>query len=342
MTTNRLSTATHLNRNGRDTDRFTGTMRKGTLLLLVGLVLLPNLLRAEIPGTLPLACSREKWRPLYDRVDPALQHGLETALRENEAWRALIDRGKLAVGLVDLSDPSQPRYARVNGRKMMYAASLPKIAILLAAFVSFEDGSLERSPEVMEDLNIMIRKSDNAAATRMIDRMGMQKIGSVLRDPRYRLYDKTRGGGLWVGKRFAKEGKRFPDPLTGLSHGATVLQVCRFYYLLAYGRIISPEASREMLEILSDPGLHHKFVGVLEERAPLARLFRKSGTWRIWHSDSVLVWDPVWRRYILAAMVECNEGEQILRDLVPVVEQILHGEESFAVTGQAVWPGSGR
>jgi len=103
-----------------------------------------------------------------------------------------------------------------------------------------------------------------------------------------------------------------------------VLQICRFYYLLVYGRIISPEVSREILEILSDPGLHHKFVRVLEERAPLARLFRKSGTWRTWHSDSVLVWGPVWRRYILAGMVEDEQGEQILRELVAVAEEILH------------------
>ena len=41
------------------------------------------------------------------------------------------------------------------------------------------------------------------------------------------------------------------------------------------------------------------------------------------HSDSVLVWGPEWRRYILVAMVESDGGERILRDLVPVVEDVL-------------------
>ena len=36
------------------------------------------------------------------------------------------------------------------------------------------------------------------------------------------------GGGLWVGKRYAAAGKRLPDPMNGLSHGATVEQVSRF------------------------------------------------------------------------------------------------------------------
>ena len=112
------------------------------------------------------------------------------------------------------------------------------------------------------------------------------------------------------------------------------MQVCRFYYLLAYGRVISPEVSFEILQILSDPGIHHKFVNVLERRAPLARLFRKSGTWKIWHSDSVLVWGPVWRRYILASMVESEKGEEVLRNLVPVVEQILHPPPN-----NTSWPG---
>lgn len=112
--------------------------------------------------------------------------------------------------------------------------------------------------------------------------------------------------------------------MRGISHAATVTQVCRFYYLVATGRIIGPERSRQMLEDLSQPGLHHKFVGVLERRAPAAQLFRKSGTWRDWHSDSVLVWGPE-RRYILVALAETPRGEAILRGLAGTVDDVLAG-----------------
>ena len=74
-----------------------------------------------------------------------------------------------------------------------------------------------------------------------------------------------------------------PDPLKGLVHGATVTQVCRFYYLLATGKLISAERSRQMLHILSFPDIHDKFVSVMERSIPLAHLYRKSGTWHVWY-----------------------------------------------------------
>lgn len=229
----------------------------------------------------------------------------------------------MAVGVVDLSDPKGAHFASINGNDMMYAASLPKIAVLLAAFDAFEDGSLQESEAVYDDLNAMIRVSSNLAATRMIDRLGLNKIAAVVTDPRYRLYDQTKGGGLWVGKRYARSGERHPDPLLGLSHAATVNQVCRFYYLLASGKIINPTRSAEMLEILSNSMIHLKFVKVLEKRAPQARLFRKSGTWRNFHADSVLVWGPQ-RRYILVGLVQDDAGERILENLVPEVDGLVH------------------
>lgn len=294
---------------------------------LAALLFLGAPVRAELPPVLCGPADDREWSPLYDCVDNRLQARLEVALRKVPLWRKLISRQKMAVGVVDLSEPRTPRFARVNGRTMMYAASLPKIAILLAAYVSFEDGTLPETPETREDLAAMIRVSSNSAATRVIDLVGFEKIEAVLRDPAYGLYDEEKGGGLWVGKRYAQAGERIPDPIKGVSHGATATQVCRFYYLLATGRVISPERSRQMLADLSDPGLHHKFVGAIEQRAPDAQLFRKSGTWKNWHSDSVMVWGTSWRRYILVGLVEDPKGEQILRDLVPVVEDLLRPPE---------------
>ena len=54
----------------------------------------------------------------------------------------------------------------------------------------------------------MISKSNNQASTRMIDRLGYDKISSVLTSDRYKLYDQNNGGGLWVGKRYAAAGER--------------------------------------------------------------------------------------------------------------------------------------
>ncbi len=282
--------------------------------------------KADVPE-LPLSIPDEQIQPLRSTVEAKLQAALERRLNRNRSWAKLIGRKDMAVGLVDLSDAENIKFARVNGNVMLYAASLPKIAILLAASQGLEDGKVQETPEVMDDLRIMISKSDNRAATRMIDRVGgFRKIESVLRDPRYDLYDPNWGGGLWVGKRYSKDARRYPDPVLGTSHGATVSQVCRFYYLLAIGKLVSRERSKQMLDMLVDPEINHKFVHTLHTIAPQAKLYRKSGSWSSWHSDSVLVWGPKWRRYIVVALIEDPGGERILRDLIPAVEEVLKSQ----------------
>ena len=302
-------------------------MKRSQLIFLLILCLnLPTLSQNSVAPTLPFSVADEQIKPLRQLTNTDLQKKLEKRLTQNKAWARLISKKKMAVGLVDISNPYNLKFARVNGSVMMYAASLPKLAILLAACQALEDGTLQETPEVLHDMRIMISLSDNPAATRMIDRLGFEKIEAVLTDPRYELYDPDRGGGLWIGKRYAKEGKRYPDPLMGLSHGASVTQVCRFYYLLAMGKLVSRERCEQMLDILSDPELHHKFVNTLDQIAPDATLYRKSGTWKNWHSDSVLVWGAGWRRYIVVALIEDPRGEQIIRELIPAVEDVLKSQ----------------
>lgn len=256
-------------------------------------------------------------------TDPALQKRLERAVANRPHWAQLAEQRAFALGLVDLSDLDRPRYAAVNSREMIYAASLPKIGILLAAVHQVEEGTLSMTPAVERDLDAMIRVSSNAAATRMIDRVGgLEGVNAVLTDPRYRFYDKDNGGGLWVGKRYASDSRRDRDPIEGLSHAANVYEVSRFYTLLAQHRLINEARSEQMLEILDDPGLSHKFVGPLEERAPEAEIHRKSGSWRNWHADSALVWGPE-RRYVVVALVKDQRGARIVRSVIPVVERVL-------------------
>jgi len=289
----------------------------------LGVLVMGLNLAEAAPPRLPLAVASSEWRPLSERQDQRLQARLELALKQHAAWQPLLVQGKMSVGLVDLSNPKAPRFAQVNGNTMMYGASLPKLMVLLAAFQGFEDGTLKETSEIHRDLIEMIRRSDNPAASRMISRIGLKKIDALASDRRYRFYDPQKGGGIWLGGTYAFGGEQNPEPMTGLSHTATAYQLCRFYYLLAYGRLISPERSRQMLKILAFPDLPGKFVSVLEKSVPPNHLYRKSGEVRGFHADSILVWDTGWRRYILVAMIEDAGGEKILRQLVPVAERVL-------------------
>lgn len=276
------------------------------------------------PSTeLPMKIAPENFISIWDLQDNELQRILEKNILTNPQYKRLVDQKKMAIGLVDLRDTSEIEFAGINPNVMMYAASLPKIAVLLAAEDAFEKGELAETAENRKDLRIMIARSDNGAATRMIDRLGFTKINNVLKDPRYELYNKDHGGGLWVGKRYAKTGIRVPEPMKGISHAATAAQVSRFYYMLAFGQLVSYNRSKMMLDILVDPELHHKFVNTIDRVAPSADVYRKSGTWKNYHADSMLVWGPTWRKYILVALIDDPDGEVICRKLVTSVEEVL-------------------
>jgi beta-lactamase class A len=266
-------------------------------------------------NTLPLIVSDETVRHLEQCQDQGLQDKLEAIIHSNPHWAQLAKNKTLNIGIVDMQDPMHSRFAAINPNNMIYAASLPKIAVLLASEDAINQGRLLETPEVKQDMRMMIAKSSNEAASRMIQRVGIPQIASVLQDPCYNLYDKQNGGGLWVGKPYGSGGTRTGDPLKNLSHAASVFQVCKYYYMLAFGQLVSPDRSKEMLELLSHPELHHKFVSVLDRVAPTAQVYRKSGTWENWHADSALVWDKN-RRYIVVALADDPAGETLLRELM--------------------------
>jgi beta-lactamase class A len=256
--------------------------------------------------------------------DTRIQRALEASLNRLALDRA-VREGRLAVALVDITDPAHPRMAKVNGDRMMYAASLPKIAILLGAFQKAAEDHLALDDAALAELKLMIRSSSNSAASAMLRRVGMDYLAKVLQSDRYRLYDPALNGGLWVGKSYGRGAAGRRDPLHNLSHGATAYQVARFYYLMETGQLVSPEASRKMKDILGSPALHHKFVKGLEQVHPEAKLYRKSGTWRTFHADSAIV-ERGGRRYIAVGLADDPRGGDWMRELIVALDGIVFSE----------------
>ena len=258
---------------------------------------------------------------LDQSCDPKLQKGLANCLTSLRLSKAA-ERKDLSIALVDITDPSAPRHAFINPNEMMYAASLPKIAILLGAFERIENGQMDLDAATRDKLTRMIRNSSNRAATEMLNRVGKDYLAGLLQSPQYRLYDPDRNGGLWVGKEYSKSGAWRRDPLHNLSHGATVLQVARFYYMLEKGQLVSPESSRQMKSILADPAINHKFVRGLKAKHPDSRIYRKSGTWGPYHADSAIV-EHGGRRYIAVALAKSPQGGRWLSDLIVAMDSLI-------------------
>ena len=268
---------------------------------------------------------------LEESCDPRLQQGLEDILAALGLDRAVADRN-LCVVLADITEPEAPRVALANPNHMMYAASLPKIAILLGAFERIGRGEMALDQPTLDQLQSMIRRSSNTAATEMLNRVGPDFLLEVLQSPRYRLYDPAANGGLWVGKEYSSAAARKRDPLHNISHGATALQVARFYYLLETGALVSPEHSRTMKQILGDPGINHKFVKGLLAAYPDSRIFRKSGTWQDFHADSALI-EHAGHRYIAVALSRSPDGGRWLSELILGLDGLVCRPEPLPAKG---------
>lgn len=267
---------------------------------------------------------------LWKSRDAKLHKTFTNELRKEfkrELWLG-INQKRIAVVLVDITDLEHPRVAEFNGDVMMYAASLPKIAILLGALVEVERGTLELDDELRDSLTRMIRESSNADATAILNQVGFENLANILRSRRFRLYDPSHNGGLWVGRDYGGGTLWRRDPLHAISHGATAMQTARFYYLAAAGRLLDPRLNDALLEILSQPAIEHKFVKGLDDVNPDATIYRKSGTWMQYHSDSGIVVADNYR-YVIVAITRTPQGETLLERLIGVAEQTmrrLHGE----------------
>ena len=268
-----------------------------------------------------LASAQPKDPSWAESCDPRLQKALETRLNTLHLDRAT-QRKLLSIVVVDITDVSDPRMAYINPNEMMYAASLPKIAILLGAFEKIAAGEMTLDDETLEKLKLMIQRSSNTAASEMLNRVGIDYLAELLQSPRYRLYDPEKNGGIWVGKGYSKAPAQRRDPLHNLSHGATALQVARFYYLLETGQLVSPELSRLMKSIMADTEIEHKFVKGLKDVQPDSEIYRKSGTWGPYHSDSAII-EHHGRRYIAVALAKSRHGEQWLQKLIVALDGII-------------------
>ncbi len=110
--------------------------------------------------------------------------------------------------------------------------------------------------------------------------------------------------------------------------------------MLDQGELVSPWASAEMKQIMAKPEVKHKFVRGLSSR-PRSQIFRKSGTWKEWHSDSVLV-ERDGQKYVAVALMESSRTGVLARLILKLDDIIfMPGADSSATTQSAPPPGPG-
>jgi beta-lactamase class A len=91
--------------------------------------------------------------------------------------------------------------------------------------------------------------------------------------------------------------------------------------MLARDQLLSPPMNALMKQVLSKPGIHHKFVKGLSGR-PGVEIFRKSGSWKNTHADSALV-ESHGKRYVLVGIAEHHDGGEWLARLAAPLHDLI-------------------
>ena len=254
----------------------------------------------------------------YDApTDSELQtklEGIDDELRD----RSGMTTEQTAVGVLDLK---LLRLATIRPDREEYAASVPKVGILLAYFQLRPDAVTNLSSQTRHELGLMAKASNNEMAAKFSRELGLKQIQAVLNA--YHLYDTNHGGGIWVGKHYGRGDERYGDPVGDNSHAATVRQLLRYFLMLEQGKLVSPTASRTMREIFASPDIPHdniKFVKGLAGRD--VQIIRKWGTWQDWFHDCAVVTGPG-RHYILIALTRHPKGDEYLVELAKAVDDLL-------------------
>lgn len=223
-----------------------------------------------------------------------------------------------AAGVFDLNTG---RLAMIRPDHEEYAASIPKIGILLAYFTLHPEAATTLDPTIRHELGLMAKASDNDMAAKYSQQLGLKQIQKVLTDGGF--YDEKRGGGIWCGKHYGKGGERVGSPVADNSHAATVRQLLRYFLLLEQGKLVSPEASKTMREVFASPDVPHddiKFVKALAGRD--VQIIRKWGSWENWLHDSAVITGGV-RHYIIVGLTKHPKGDEYLVELSKRVDDLM-------------------
>ena len=255
-------------------------------------------------------------------VDPALQAKLEQ-LDAGLRAKFGMTTNQTAVGVLDLNTL---RLAMIHPDREEYAASVPKVGILLAYFELHPGAATNLDAQTRHELGLMIKVSSNEMAAKFSRQMGLKQVQAVLNA--YHFYDTNQGGGIWVGKHYGKGDQRYGDPVGDHSHAATVRQLLRYFLMLEQGKLVSPAASKTMREIFASPDIPHsdnKFVKGLAGRD--AQIIRKSGSWQDWLHDTAVVTGGG-RHYILVALTRHPRGDEYLVALAQGVDDLMQTTKS--------------
>jgi len=280
-----------------------------------------------------------------DRLQSLADRAVAKTLSTN--WTPALTTNQLAVTVVDLADPASPVFASVRGEAVIYPASVIKLFYLGAVHRWMEDGRIQDIPEVRRAMRDMIVESYNEATHYLIDVLTGTTSGPELADDELKAWwEKRNAVNRWIttlgypssvnaSKKPWCEGpygrevqaiKAFQPNRNLLTTEATARIVAE----IALGRLVTPERSRQMLELMArdfagpttDPeDQAHGYTGIALK--PGMKLWSKCGLTSDTRHDAALIELPGGRRVVIVTFTTDHSNE---RNIIPsVAREILEG-----------------
>jgi len=278
----------------------------------------------------PLEFSRPaKLQQLVDRAaGEALARFADPKLAANQ----------LALTLVDLRDAGMPAWASVRGGDQIYPASVIKLFYLVAAHRWLEDGKLADTEELRRALRDMIVDSSNEATGYLVDLLTGTTSGPELSpDELAKWYDKRNAVNRcfaalgyqninfnrkpWCEGPYGREMQSIKLHQPNHRNWLTTDAVARLLAEIVTGRAVTPERSRQMMELLQRSPFDPKAEPQSREYTgaalpPGAKLWSKAGLTSETRHDAAYVELPAGERFILVVFTIGHANE---REIIPTV-----------------------
>lgn len=278
--------------------------------------------------------------PTEFRPSPRLQKIVDRAAQQALAQFApqQLQSNQLAVTLVDLREPTRPEHAAYRGGERMYPASVIKMFYLVAAHRWMEDGKLPDTEELRRALRDMIVDSYNEATGYIVDVLTGTTSGPELPPAEFDAWFAKRDAvnryfaalgyqninvnrKTWCEGPYGREKQLANQPPPDNRNWLTTDATARLFTEIVTGRAVTPERSRQMLDLHQRKPFNPEAEGQSREYTgsvlpPGAKLWSKAGWTSEVRHDAACVELPTGERFILVTFTVGHSKE---KEIIPTV-----------------------
>ena len=293
----------------------------------------------------------KNYRPLKMTESESLQQLVDEAIKEVLAANSKLKPEDIAATVIDLSDADNIVWANSRGEAQIYPASVVKLFYLAALHRQLQDKKITLSKELERGMRDMIIDSSNEATQYVLDVLTDTSSGAELPQKQFDKWQYKRNR---VNRYFSALGytninvnqKTFCEDAYGIEQQSrgyegknrnmlTTNAAARLIAEIAMLRIVTPERSREMLDLLKrEPfkkgvrgeGQSTEFSGLalIERKMTDAKLWSKAGWTNTARHDAAVIELPNGKKFAVAVFTErdANNKKPIAQFVGKIIDEL--------------------